>query len=122
MGEVGVDVIQVSRIRKAIDRHGESFLLRIYTESEIKYCDRFRNSIERLAARWAAKEAVFKALGTGVAGARWKDVEIINARSGRPRVLLHGDARRRAERQGYNDAKISISHSGDIAVAFALLQ
>ena len=110
----GVDIIEISRVKRVYDRYGERFLRRIYTSREIAYC---RGRAPQLASRFAAKEATMKALGTGVRGVRWRDVEIVRERGQAPRIELHGTAKVRAERIGLSQIAISLSHSKDFAVA-----
>ncbi len=91
---MGVDLAEVGRIQKAIERHGEPFLRRVYTAGEREYCERFKNKYERYAGRFAAKEAAMKALGTGWRrGVRWVDFEVVREFGGRPTIRLHGEAR-----------------------------
>lgn len=113
----GVDAAEVSRIRRACERWGERFLDRVYTPSEQAYC---RGSAERLAGRFAAKEAVSKALGTGIRRLRWRDIEILPNRRGRPTVYLYGKATQRAFDIGASWLSVSITHTGDLAIAFAI--
>ena len=115
----GVDIIEISRIKRVLDRYAQRFLDRVYTEGEIVYC---RGRAPNLAARFAAKEATMKALGTGVRGVGWKDIEITRRESGAPGVLLHGRAQRRARRLGVLDIALSLSHSREYAVAFVVVQ
>src|SRR5271170_6804749 len=90
---MGVDLAEVGRIQKAIERHGEAFLRRVYTAKEQEYCERFKNKYERYAGRFAAKEAAMKALGTGWSrGVRWVDVEVAREKGGRPTLKLAGEA------------------------------
>ena len=114
MQSVGVDIIEISRIRAAIDRYGERFLNRIYTERELKICHR---KPEALASRFAGKEAVMKALGTGVRGVGWREIEISSERSGKPLVQLYGKAQDKANRLGLGMLAISLSDSKEYAVA-----
>jgi holo-[acyl-carrier protein] synthase len=111
---VGVDVIEIARVRAVLERHPERFLDRVYTRGEVQHC---RGRIAELAARFAAKEAVMKALGTGVRGIGWREIEVLPNRRGNPLVLLHGNARRRADALGLSTIDISLSHSRDYAVA-----
>lgn len=112
-------MIQTRRIRRVVDRHGERFLRRVYTECEVEYClRRAADRFDSLAARWAAKEATFKALG--MRGARWKDIEVRRSAVGIPEVFLSGEASRLARRAGVVDIKLSISHSDGAAVAFVV--
>ncbi|MBC8279293.1 MAG: holo-ACP synthase [Chloroflexi bacterium] len=119
MLSTGVDIIEIPRIKKTLDRYGERFLKRIFTQDEIAYC---RGRAPNLAGRFAAKEATMKALGTGVRGVGWKDIEVIRAESGAPSVKLHGRAKARAERLLVGDISLSISHSREFAVAFVVAQ
>ena len=113
----GIDVIEISRIRKVIDRWGDRFVRRIYTEQEIEYC---RGRVANLAGRFAAKEATMKALATGVRGVGWKDIEVIRHDGGSPSVRLSGRALGRSERLGIYDLSLSISHSREYAVAMVV--
>lgn len=120
---LGIDVVEVSRIEAAIKRHGRPFLARVFTPAEIAYCERHRNPWERFAARFAAKEAAMKALGTGWArGVRWVDIEVIRAPSGQPSLALYGAARRHADRLGVRHTSISITHVGNTALAEVILE
>jgi holo-[acyl-carrier protein] synthase len=114
MYRVGVDIIEIDRVREVIDRWGARFLHRIYTEAEIDLC---RGRVPELAVRFAGKEAVMKALGTGRRGVSWRDVEILANRRRAPLVILQGRARRRARKLGIKELAISLSHSRDHAVA-----
>ena len=111
---VGVDIIEINRVAATVDRFGDRFLRRIYTASEIAYC---RGRAPQLAARFAAKEAVMKALGTGTRGVGWQEVEVTRQRTGEPGIKLHGRAAARAEKLGIDRLALSISHSRDYAVA-----
>ena len=115
----GVDIIEIPRIKQTFDRYGERFLKRVFTPDEIAYC---RGRAPNLAGRFAAKEATMKALGTGVRGVSWKDIEVIRAESGAPSVKLHGRAKARAERLQVVEISLSISHSREVAVAFVVAQ
>ena len=114
---VGVDIIEIERIRAALRRHGERFLQRVYTAKEQAYC---RGRVPELAVRFAAKEAVSKALGTGLRGITWKEMEILGDKRGKPLVHLHGRAKARAKELGLSKFAISLSHSRDHAVAFVM--
>ncbi|MBE0481346.1 MAG: holo-ACP synthase [Dehalococcoidia bacterium] len=114
MYQVGVDIVEIDRIRKAVDRFGPKFLRRVYTPAEIDFC---RDRTPELAARFAGKEAVMKALGTGRGGVSWQDIEILPNRRKAPLVFLHGGALLRARRMGIDGLGISLSHSRDYAVA-----
>ena len=110
----GVDVIEIHRVKDVAERYGDRFLGRIYTEGELAYC---RGRAPQLAARFAAKEAVMKALGTGTRGVRWRDIEVVRHPGGPPTVRLHGSALSRAERIGLRHLALSLSHSREYAVA-----
>ncbi len=114
MHNIGLDIIEIARIEAVIERWGERFLRRIYTEEELHIC---RNRASALAARFAAKEAVMKALGTGRVGMGWRDIEILSNPDGKPSVYLSGRARGKAEELGLAGLAISLSHSREYAVA-----
>jgi holo-[acyl-carrier protein] synthase len=117
---IGVDIIEVDRIRQSVEESGEQFLNRVFTPVEIEYCASKSNRYQHLAARFAAKEAVSKALATGWAGDfRWKDVEVMNDPSGQPRVTLHGRLR---EHLASAAVLLSLSHSDHHVVAMALIE
>lgn len=121
----GIDTIRISRIRDLYKRKGEFFLARIYTQSEMDVClNKKTGRMESLAARFAAKEAVSKALGTGIwsHGIRFTDIEIIVDESGKPSVLFHGNALVEFERIGGLHVAVSISHDGDQAVAMCVIE
>lgn len=119
----GVDIAETARLEQALERHGERFVKRLYTPREIAYCERFKNRAERYAARFAAKEAAFKALGTGWAeGVRWLDVEITHQPSGKPELALTGRAEELARQLGVTRAAVSISHSDRYVVAQVILE
>ncbi len=104
-----------------IERHGELFLQRVFTPSEIVYCQNRKQATQHFTGRWAAKEAVLKALGTGwVRGISWRDVEIVNRPGGRPEVVLHDGALQAAQFLGVDHVEISISHCHTHATAFAV--
>ncbi|MDO8531898.1 MAG: holo-ACP synthase [Dehalococcoidia bacterium] len=117
MHHVGVDIIEIPRIRQALDRWGERFLRRIYTPGEAAYC---RNRAPQLAARFAAKEAVMKALGTGIRGVGWREIEVVRERGQAPSIRLHGRAQKRASDLKLTGLAISISHSRDYAVVMVV--
>jgi holo-[acyl-carrier protein] synthase len=120
---LGVDMEEISRIDEAIKRHGQTFLQRIYTPAEIAYCERHRDKTERYAGRFAAKEATMKALGTGWSkGVRWRDIEVTRMPGGRPTIVLHGAARGHAERMGARQISLSITHTGNFALAEVILE
>lgn len=112
--EVGIDVIEIARIRATLDRYGDRFLERIFSARER---DRYGRRPSELAARFAAKEAVMKALGTGVRGVRWRDIEVLPNRRGKPIIVLHGSALERARLLGFRHFAISLTHSRTEAMA-----
>jgi holo-[acyl-carrier protein] synthase len=118
---IGLDVTELRRIDAALRRHGDRFRRRVFTEGEIEYCTRRRFSAPHFAARFAAKEAAMKALGTGLSrGVRWKDVEVVR-RGGPPQLQLHGGAARHAARLGVTRLLLTLTHSEDLAVAQVML-
>ena len=120
---IGIDLAEVSRIREAIERHGQRFIQRIYTEKEIAYVERKANKYERYAARFAAKEAGMKAVGTGwKRGVRWRDFEVTNLPSGRPTLQLHGEAAKFAENLGVRNIALSITHTAAEGMAIVILE
>jgi len=114
---VGVDIIETDRVRVALERFGERFLRRVYSPVEAAFC---RGRVHELAARFAAKEAVMKALGTGARGVAWQEIEVLPNRRGKPLVYLHGRARERAKRIGLRGLDVSMSHTRQYAVALAV--
>jgi len=119
----GVDITETSRVEEALQKHGERFARRVCTPAEIAYCEKFKNSAERFAARFAAKEAAFKALGTGWSqGIRWVDVEVIHTETGKPELILRGQAEEIARRLGVTRTAVSISHAGRFVVAQVLFE
>lgn len=120
---LGVDIAEVYRIEAAIGRHGQAFLDRVFTPGEIAYCEKHKNKFERYAARFAAKEAAMKALGTGWAsGVRWVDLEVARETSGKPTMKLHGRAREIAEAMGTKHISLSMTHSGHTAFAQVIFE
>ena len=111
---VGVDIIEVHRLEETVDRRGERFLQRVYTEAELAL---YRGRLPELAVRFAGKEAAMKALGTGIRGVGWREIEILPNRRGKPLVFLHGRAKERAKRLGIGELAISLSHTQEYAVA-----
>lgn len=119
----GVDLCEVERIKSAIARHGRRFVERIYTPREIAYAESKANVYERFAARFAAKEAGMKALGTGWhGGVRWQDFEVTNLPSGRPTLQFHGKAAEFAQRLGVENVSLSITHTSVQAMALVILE
>jgi holo-[acyl-carrier protein] synthase len=120
---LGIDISEVNRIREAIERRGEAFLKRIYTPSEIAYCKKYRDPYERYAARFAAKEAAMKALGTGWRrGVRWVDIEVARMPSGQPRINFYGETEKIAASLGVKRILLTITHSGNIAMAQVIFE
>jgi len=119
----GIDIAEVPRIRQSIERFGERFLHRIFTAGEIRYCDSTANRFERYAARFAAKEAAMKALGTGWNhGVRWVDCEVARMPGGRPTIAFHGKAGEFAAKLGVKNAALSITHTAEQAIAQVILE
>ena len=119
----GVDIVETSRIQRVFERHGERFARRLFTQGEIAYCERFKNKAERYAARFAAKEAAFKALGTGWReGIRWLDVEVTHQPSGKPELVLKGRAQELAQILGVTRSAVSISHADHYAMAQVIFE
>jgi holo-[acyl-carrier protein] synthase len=114
--EVGIDIVKVDRIRRAIERHGRRFARRVLTDHEDAYV---RDRPENFAGRWAAKEAVSKVLGLGVRGVGWREIEIIRLPTGAPMCRLHDRALQRADQLGMERIAVSISHEREYAVAVA---
>lgn len=115
--EVGIDIIEIERVRGVLERHGERFLHRVYTERER---ERYRGRVQELAARFAAKEATMKALGTGIRGVRWRDIEVLSNRRGKPIIVLHETALQRAKLLGLVHWSISLTHSRRDAMAIVI--
>jgi holo-[acyl-carrier protein] synthase len=119
----GIDLVEIGRIQKSVDRFGDRFLNRVYTEAEKAYCLRKRKGAESFAARFAAKEAGAKALGTGISfGVHWLEIEVVREPSGRPTLRFHGRAADIAARLGVVRSAVSITHTGDLAMASVVLE
>ena len=119
----GIDIAEVPRIEASIARFGDRFLRRIFTEGEIRYCDSKANRIERYAARFAAKEAAMKAIGTGWNhGVTWRDVEVGRQPGGRPTIAFHGKAAEFAAKLGAVHIALSLSHTKEFAIAQVILE
>lgn len=119
----GVDLAEVGRIREAIERYGSRFVERVFTPAEIVYAEQKANRFERYAARFAAKEAGMKALGTGWRrGVRWQDFEVANLPSGKPTLCLHGIAAAVAEKLGVKAVSLSMTHTNATAMAIVILE
>jgi holo-[acyl-carrier protein] synthase len=120
---LGLDIAEVDRITRVITRYGQSVLKRLYTPQEIAYCESHQNRYERYAARFAAKEAAMKALGTGWRrGVRWRDIEVVNLPGGKPTLVLAGVARQVAEAMGVKNIALSITHSENLAMAQVIFE
>jgi holo-[acyl-carrier protein] synthase len=120
---LGLDIAEVDRIEASIRRHGRAFVERIFTPAEIVYCERHRNRAERFAGRFAAKEAAMKALGTGWAhGVRWVDIEVVREPGGKPSLKLSGASREIASRLGVKNIVLTITHTGNTALAIVIFE
>lgn len=118
---LGTDIVEIERIREMIERHGDSFVQRIFTSAEVAYCRQRKHSAEPFAGRWAAKEAVMKVLGTGfVQGTHFQEVEVLNEESGKPQIVLHGSTGELAKQLGIDHVLITISHCREYATATAI--
>jgi holo-[acyl-carrier protein] synthase len=119
----GIDITEVPRIAATMARFGERFLHRIFTEGEIRYCDSKANRAERYAARFAAKEAAMKAIGTGWNhGVTWRDVEVSRMPGGRPTIIFHGKAAEFAANLGAKQVALSLTHTAEHAIAQVILE
>ncbi len=119
----GIDIVEVARIAAAVERFGERFLDRVFTASEIRYCRSKQNTMERFAARFAAKEAGFKAIGTGWShGVTWKEIEVGREPGGRPTLAYSGKAAEFAAKLGMRRASLSLSHTSEQAIAHVVLE
>lgn len=117
---IGTDIIECDRIARMLERHGDIFVRRVFTPKEIEYCSGRKMAYQHYAGRWAAKEAVLKALGTGWSkGIRWTDVEMLHQVEGQPKILLHEQALQVSQQLGIAQILISISHTRAYAIAFA---
>ena len=118
---LGTDIIECLRIAKMIEKHGELFLNRVYTQSEIAYCSSRKGASQSYAGRWAVKESVLKAMGTGWSrGIRWKDIEVVTDLTGKPSVAIHGVAKEICDELGIAEVLISLSHCRSHATATAI--
>ncbi|HWO72598.1 MAG TPA: holo-ACP synthase [Dehalococcoidia bacterium] len=113
----GIDAVEIDRVEKVLSRHGKRFLHRVFTDLEVAFC---RGRVRELAVRFAAKEAMMKALGTGVRGVGWREIEILPDRRGKPLVYLHGRAKARAEAIGLGQPEVSLTHGERLALAFVV--
>ncbi|MFZ5642990.1 MAG: holo-ACP synthase [Bacillota bacterium] len=117
---IGTDIVEIKRIKDIAERKGFRFLKRLFTDCEIEYCYKGADPFQCLAARFAAKEAVLKSLGTGLAGCRWTDVEVLRDGLSAPYIVLSGNAADIAGSKGIEKVLVSISHDGGMALAFAI--
>lgn len=117
----GVDIIEVWRVKKALDKWGDRFLKRVFTERELEYANTKKFSHETLAARFACKESVLKAFGDTRIGARLKNIEVLNDTKGKPEVVLHGEVKEFADRNCLDNIIVSMSHTNTYAVSNAIL-
>lgn len=117
MFAIGVDLIEIERVARSMERFGQRFLNRVFTEREQRYCN---GRVQSLAARFAVKEAVGKALGTGIGDVRWLDIEVMNDEDSRPSLILQGAAAIHARQQGLDSWAISLSHSETHAIAMVV--
>ncbi len=117
----GIDLVDCPRIEQMVQRHGERFVKRVFTAAEQAYAAKNKNEIEKLAGRFAAKEAVLKLMGTGWRGKiAWTDIEIINNAAGQPEVTLGGEVRKIADKLGIEHISVSITHTANFAIASAV--
>ena len=117
----GIDLVDCPRIEEMIKRHGERFIDRIFTAAEQAYAEANKNEIEKLAGRFAAKEAILKLMGTGWRGKiAWTDIEIINNAAGQPEVTLDGEVKKIADKLGIKHISVSITHTANFAIASAV--
>lgn len=114
---IGTDIIEIARIRRTLNDFGDRFLRRVYTEREREW---YGSRVDELAARFAAKEATSKALGTGIVGIRWREMEVLPNRRGKPVLILHGQAAERARQLGLTEFSVSLTHSRTDAMAFVV--
>jgi len=117
---IGTDIVEVARIGDMIEKHEATFIQKVFTEGEITYCEPRKATVQHFAGRWAAKEAILKAIGTGWSnGIKWTDIEVINEMGGKPYVKLNGKAVTVCADRGIDEILISISHCNLFATAFA---
>jgi holo-[acyl-carrier protein] synthase len=119
---IGVDIVENARIRAMLESHGERFLVRVFTDAERAYCSPMRDPAPFFAARFAAKEAVAKAFGTGIGKEmEWRHIEVVRAESGQPSIVLHESAAAYAQQRGVSTVIVSLSHSEHYALAQAMI-
>ena len=119
MKAIGVDIVENHRIAEMLEKHGQRFLHRVYTDRELAYCN---GRTPSLAARWAAKEAMSKAFGTGIGDMAFKEIEVVNDERGKPTLVLHGNAQTMAQERNFQLIEISLSHTTNYAVAFVVAE
>ena len=120
---LGTDLIEIERIQQSLDKFGQRFTRKVFTEDEIAYCERKKHSAESFAARFAAKEAAAKALGTGISrGIQWKEIEVRRQPGERPTLHLSGRAAERAASMGVRNLQLSLTHSQDVALAVVVAE
>ena len=118
---IGTDIVECLRIAQMIERHGELFIGRVFTPAEVEYCSIRKSATQHYSGRWAAKEAILKAIGTGwVRGISWQDMEVVNDMGGRPEVQLSGGAAEACQKRGIRKVLVSISHCRSHATAYAI--
>jgi len=117
----GVDIIEVERVKKALDAWGEKFLNRVFTQRELDYVNTKKFPSENLAARFACKESVLKAFGDTRVGIQLKSIEVLNDKKGKPEIVLHGEAKEFAEKNSLDNIIVSMSHTANYAVSNAIL-
>lgn len=118
---IGLDIVEIDRMQAVLSRQGERFLRRVFTPGELASCDRSdKHRLRRLAARFAAKEAVLKSVGTGLRDVKWTDAEVVNDEAGKPDIRLHGRLQEIAAARGVVRIHISLTHSRDYAAAQAI--
>ncbi|MFZ5590207.1 MAG: holo-ACP synthase [Bacillota bacterium] len=118
----GVDIVEIDRVKKAVLKYGQRFLHRVFTEGEIAYCYRQKDPFPHLAVRWAAKEAAVKALGSGVRGLSWRELEVGRRENGQPQLRLWGRAAALAVARGIESFHLSLSHNRTMALAFVIAE
>lgn len=120
---LGTDLIEISRVQQSLDRFGERFLQKVFTDIEVEYCQRKKHAAESFASRFAAKEAGAKALGTGISrGISWKEIEVRREPGERPTLHLSGRAAERALSMGVRNIQLSLTHSRDVAMAVVVAE
>ncbi len=120
---IGIDIVEIKRLRATLERQRDRFLRRVFTSAEREYCDAHRDPVPHYAVRFAAKEALFKAIGTGWAkGVSWLDVEVVRGREGPPTIALSGEAKKVSDLMAVQSLLVSLSHSVESAAAIVILE